>query len=979
MFLQGQRAGLAAALSLMSCSSSDGQEGQPCYPNATCNAGLTCLSGRCVALPDGGAVGGADAGDVPRDSGVLDHDGGARDAGPFDCPSGTVFHTSGAGCVPESFVGEIGPALNAPCGTIADPATMVRLGRGFGQHMGLAPGLDYRMEVGDVVHSPVQGTVIATSNDLPGRPDTSGDVPAQCDERAGLGVCCNLLDGFGNHIVVRDQEFREWIVAHLAEGSVVVSTGDVVRAGQPVALVGNSGWTCGTDNVFGSVSLRDRDGRWVDFSACPREVSQGLEPIDCRDDDFDLYGVGTECWSVDCDDANASLQSWNEQGRGCLGELEGGEACLDRDGDGYRAGASCDPVDEDCDDFDATLHVGCQRCEPNLCEEIAGGQTCDPVTGEHVTCVDQAGCRRESNRQPCPAADPRCDAAAGSCEPCLDSACQVAGIGNGPLCDGGVLASCVTDPLSGCFEVATSTTCGSGNRCRLGACEPCPTNFCQDGQLTSGTFCTGERAYTTCGADADGCGVEVTVADCPAGAPVCAQDSSSTVACEPCPDSVCSTAGVGSGTTCDLSTRVACTTNPITQCIEQSGTLDTCTGRLGRCFAGQCTTSRIAAGRWHTCVLTGSGAVRCWGASDQGQLGYGATNVIGDEPTDVLTVDVQLGGPALELAAGGDNTCVLQAGGVVRCWGRNTFGNLGLGDTNNRGDAAGEMPPPPVPLGGPAVRVTVGEFHACALMASGAVRCWGFGGDGRLGRGDEQSIGDQSSDNMLFDINVGGTVSDIFAGGYHTCALLTSGQVRCWGRGYLLGSGQTSNVGDEPNEMPPPPVLLGPSPSFVAVGTFHACAQLGNGEVRCWGDGYRGQLGFPEMSYYGDQSSEVITSSVPLGQPALTVAAGDVHSCAIMQDNTLRCWGDGAFGKLGYGNEDTLGDDPTDILDVPVPLSHPVIDVAVGFFHTCVIVSTGAARCWGYGHAGRLGYGNTMTIGNTPMSTAANAGDVPVF
>jgi hypothetical protein len=145
----------------------------------------------------------------------------------------------------------------------------------------------------------------------------------------------------------------------------------------------------------------------------------------------------------------------------------------------------------------------------------------------------------------------------------------------------------------------------------------------------------------------------------------------------------------------------------------------------------------LSAGAIHNCFLRPGGAVHCFGGNYDGQLGLGHTNEIGDsESPDVGPIG--LGAPAIDVDAGGHHTCAVLQGGAVRCWGDNNRGQLGLGHTNDIGDDELPLTVPPVQLGGPAVRVSAGNQHTCALMATGQVRCWGYGDGGRLGYANEE-------------------------------------------------------------------------------------------------------------------------------------------------------------------------------------------------------------------------------------------------
>lgn len=145
--------------------------------------------------------------------------------------------------------------------------------------------------------------------------------------------------------------------------------------------------------------------------------------------------------------------------------------------------------------------------------------------------------------------------------------------------------------------------------------------------------------------------------------------------------------------------------------------------------------------------------MHCFGANEAGQLGLGHTDEIGDsESPDVGPI--QLGAPAIDVDAGGQHACAVLQGGAVRCWGNNEFGQLGLGHVNNIGDDELPTAAPTIQLGGPAVRVSAGSDHTCALMATGKLRCWGKGDSGRLGYANNANIGDDEAPEVAGDVQV---------------------------------------------------------------------------------------------------------------------------------------------------------------------------------------------------------------------------------
>jgi cysteine-rich repeat protein len=155
---------------------------------------------------------------------------------------------------------------------------------------------------------------------------------------------------------------------------------------------------------------------------------------------------------------------------------------------------------------------------------------------------------------------------------------------------------------------------------------------------------------------------------------------------------------------------------------------------------------QISANNFSTCAVMMNGAVRCWGDGAGGQLGYGSSNIVGDMPGEMPPADVPLGGPVkfvdgTDAAIGGQSRCAVRMDDSVVCWGNANFG-LGYGDTEHLGDQGGEMPPPAVELGGPVTQFVRGATHACVVTEAGALRCFGGSSQGELGSGDTNNIGD---------------------------------------------------------------------------------------------------------------------------------------------------------------------------------------------------------------------------------------------
>ena len=231
------------------------------------------------------------------------------------------------------------------------------------------------------------------------------------------------------------------------------------------------------------------------------------------------------------------------------------------------------------------------------------------------------------------------------------------------------------------------------------------------------------------------------------------------------------------------------------------------------------TVTRITTGEGHTCALASDGRVKCWGFNGFGRLGLGDTSTRGDQPGEMGTnlpfVDLGLdpGVTVVKMSPGYRHTCVLTSDDRVKCWGGNSDGQLGLGDTKSRGGLASQMGTglPFVNLGLPVgekpIDICASAFHMCAHTSSGHIKCWGRNAHGELGLGDTNDRGDQAGEMgtslpfVSLGLNV--TAAAISGSRYSNCALLVGGSVKCWGDNAngRLGLGDAFNRGDDLDEM----------------------------------------------------------------------------------------------------------------------------------------------------------------------------------
>ncbi len=410
---------------------------------------------------------------------------------------------------------------------------------------------------------------------------------------------------------------------------------------------------------------------------------------------------------------------------------------------------------------------------------------------------------------------------------------------------------------------------------------------------------------------------------------------------------------------------------------------------------------QLTAGRAHTCALLTGGQVRCWGANDQGQLGLG-TNADRSAVQPYQNGIVSLGGPAAFIAAGADHTCALMTDGSLRCWGANGHGQLGLGNSAALGDDELPSSIPPINFGLDVTAVAAGGDCTCAIFTDGTLRCWGDNTYGQLGLGSTDDVGDDEIPSQAAaQVALGGTAALVTTGGYFTCAVLSDGHhARCWGQNARdeLGLGTTTNIGDTELPTAVAPVafpMSGSDPSMydlisIVAGELRTCALMQDGDNYCWGDNDDGGLGVEGV---GTDVTKTATGSgvFSWSAPGRRMAAGGFHVCIELADSELRCWGENTKGQLGLSNTDTLGDNES-VLGVPAidlgdgadGFSSYAAFVTAGVYHTCVILGDGRVLCWGANESGQLGLGYASSppvdyVGGTSDSVPAKLNSVSVF
>jgi alpha-tubulin suppressor-like RCC1 family protein len=352
-------------------------------------------------------------------------------------------------------------------------------------------------------------------------------------------------------------------------------------------------------------------------------------------------------------------------------------------------------------------------------------------------------------------------------------------------------------------------------------------------------------------------------------------------------------------------------------------------------FGSNVTVNDFRVGNYRSCALMNNSKLKCWGDGVSGQLGYGDTLIRGDEVGDMgdnlpyLDLGTDLTVKSFDFGA--SFACALLSNDSVKCWGFNTSGRLGLGDTSNRGDNSNEMGDslPALSFGSGLVPVEIatGENFSCARFSNGKVKCWGVNQYGQLGQGDTINRGDQANemgDNLPFvDLGTDVSVSALALSGEHACALLSGGGVKCWGSGTYgkLGLGDFNYRGDEAGEMGDalPLLSLGSNLTVTKVkaGWDHTCFLFSNGRIKCVGAG--GRLGNGNTNHIGDQAGEMGNGLGAIdfgnGLSASHLSCGNTANCAIFSNGRIKCWGNNFGGALGIGNTINKGDDPGEMGD----------------------------------------------------------------
>lgn len=386
----------------------------------------------------------------------------------------------------------------------------------------------------------------------------------------------------------------------------------------------------------------------------------------------------------------------------------------------------------------------------------------------------------------------------------------------------------------------------------------------------------------------------------------------------------------------------------------------------------------VAVGRNHTCALTLSGDVKCWGDNALGEIGANDTGYRGHTSGSMATLQyLNLGQPVKSIQANTHHTCAILLDDSLKCWGANNSGQLGYDDFNNRGQSfasiAGLLP---INLGQGVKQVAPGYGHTCAILMDNSLKCWGANDYGQLGYDDYNWRGYfPGSMASLSTVNVGSGLyaKQITAGQNHTCALLQNNNVKCWGRNDHgeLGYDDLISRGHSPGDMAALSyVNLGGPVAQISAGRFNTCALLVSGVVKCWGWNAYGQLGYDDATQRGHLPGDMANlPAVNLGLVVKNIVTAYGSTCAILSDDSIKCWGYGGWGTLGYNNTVTQGSFVGSMAALgKVNIGQGVKSLAMQTGHVCAILVDHELKCWGWNFYGQLGYDDVANRGNSPGS-----------
>jgi len=340
------------------------------------------------------------------------------------------------------------------------------------------------------------------------------------------------------------------------------------------------------------------------------------------------------------------------------------------------------------------------------------------------------------------------------------------------------------------------------------------------------------------------------------------------------------------------------------------------------------TITQIDLGPHAVCALDDADKGYCWGLNNAGQNGSGASELFITEPKEVVGITEGI----KKIKMGNLNACAVSMNNSVYCWGSNLKGQLGR---------EGLESTTPIVISGvsDATDITASGFFSCALLSSGNVKCWGDNEKGTLGNGDTENS-TTPVDTIISN------ATNISGGSDHVCAIINDGTVKCW------GSNEFKQLGDTYVEKSSTPLTIAgiSNASKISCGLYHSCVVLETGEIKCWGKSDYKLLGNP-LETYTTTPVEAL-----LFRTATDISANVSHTCATLSDGGAVCWGYNSEGQLGTGwtSGGSFEKYPLDVRNIITDIR----SISVGNSFTCAILTDNSIKCWGKGTDGQLGQGN---------------------
>ena len=388
----------------------------------------------------------------------------------------------------------------------------------------------------------------------------------------------------------------------------------------------------------------------------------------------------------------------------------------------------------------------------------------------------------------------------------------------------------------------------------------------------------------------------------------------------------------------------------------------------------------------HSLGLASDGTAYAWGSNNYGELGNGTISRDPNPlPVAVTTTGTPMAGKTITAVSAGSYYSLALAGdGTVYTWGRNNYGQLGNGTTDDSNIPVA-VTTTGTPMAGKTITaISAGRFHSLALASDGTVYAWGFNEEGQLGNGTTDDSNIPVAVTTTGTSMAGKTITAISGGYSHSLALASNGTVYAWGYNDYgqLGNG-TTTVSNKPVAVTTTGTPIADKTiTAISAGYSHSLALASDGTVYAWGNNGNGRLGNGTTTH--SNKPVAITDTPMAGKTITAISAGSSHSLALASDGTVYAWGYNGYGQLGNGATDD-SNIPVAITTAGMPMAGKTITaISAGSSHSLALASDGTVYAWGFNEEGQLGNGTnvdsnlpvaTIMPSNTP--TAITVGGVP--